>query len=80
MHNRIFNPWGGSSCTISAIMLSGPGALCGWRRLITWFNSAMVNVVSFSCDLLMFASLVSTSGSGVLSFGEKTSDKCLANS
>jgi hypothetical protein len=29
MHNSIFNPWGASSCTISAVMLSGPGACVG---------------------------------------------------
>ena len=60
-------------------MLSGPGALRRWSRLMTWFISLMVNAVSFSCCLLRFAKLFSTSRSLVLSCGVNTSVKCLAN-
>ena len=61
-------------------MLSGPGALCGWSLLITWFSSRMVNADSFSCRVLRFVNLFSTSGSNELSCGVNTSDECLANS
>ena len=54
-------------------MLSGPGALRRWSRLMTWFISLMVNAVSFSCGLLRFAKLFSTPRSLVLSCGVNTS-------
>jgi hypothetical protein len=54
--------------------LSGPGALCGWSRLMTLFNSIMVNAISFSWGLLISASLFYISGSSVLSCAVKPSD------
>ena len=41
-------PSGGSSCIMSVVTRSGPGALCGWRRLITPLSSPMVNARGFS--------------------------------
>ena len=41
-------PSGGSSCIMSGIIRSGPGALRGWRCLITLLSSPMVNARGFS--------------------------------
>jgi len=41
-------PSGGISFSMSGVTKSGPGALRGWRRLITPFCSPMVNARGFS--------------------------------
>ena len=41
-------PSGGSFCSMSGVTKSGPGALRGWRRLITPLSSPMVNARGFS--------------------------------
>jgi hypothetical protein len=41
-------PSSGSSCIMSGVIRSGPGALSGWRCLITPLSSPMVNARGFS--------------------------------
>jgi len=41
-------PSGGSSCIMSVVTRSGPGALWGWRCLITHLSSPVVNARGFS--------------------------------
>jgi len=67
MYRRVCSPSGGISCNICAVMSSEPGALSGWRRLITCLSSQSVKSCRFSEFLFCDASSLSTSGSRVLS-------------